>query len=494
MGMILIKHQLHVKSINHRANQSPRCQVEQILQIPSQQVGKLRLDNQNDEDDSPDHTDTDRYGDLTGSQADVEQEPDAEQVVVIDSPDEAQGEGGAMVNPEPASTSQETPPETTTEVASGVSQETPSTAEAVPDVSQETPPATTTEVASGVSQETPPSATEATSGAMQETTSMEESTPKASAPPRPMGKIDAFTSSKGDYFNPLKNPIRSLSATTPEKKQAPGDSQKSQTTETQSQETTNEGATPPATTSEAAPSQPAEGEASNYKLVGGGPASASASAATSAETAASSAQGAKAKSAALPPSVPNSLVQTLSIRRKPISQPPQETAEEKEKREENERIAKDAAEKNAAELIDQEQRKIKLSEREAKSKQAAASNTERAREAAEKARKAKEDAKSADQPSRTVLRRMKKVPDQDDEDPPDKDQTPWKIYAYKPPPKARGVYSYDGHAITNKMTAIDPQHVVNMKATVFGRGTNLKPIDAVSFCRKDQLMQAQNIE
>ena len=73
--------------------------------------------------------------------------------------------------------SQETPPATITEVASGVSQETPPTAEAVPDVLQETPPATITEVASGVSQETPPSATmEAASGAMQETTFIEEST------------------------------------------------------------------------------------------------------------------------------------------------------------------------------------------------------------------------------------------------------------------------------------------------------------------------------
>ena len=79
---------------------------------------------------------------------------------------------------------------------------------------------------------------------------------------------------------------------------------------------------------------------------------------------------------------------------------------------------------------------------------------------------------------------MKKVPDQDDEDPPEKSQTLWQIYTYKPPPKARGDYSYDGHAIANKMTAIDPQQVVNTKATVFGKGTNVKPIEAVVFLQK----------
>ena len=296
--------------------------------------------------------------------------------------------------------------------------------------------------------------------------------------------MDAFTSAEGDYFNPLRNPIKPLAATTPEKKQAPGDSQESQTTETQPQETTNEGATPPATTSEAAPSQPTGGEASNSQPTGGGSASATGSTATTAETAESSAQGPKAKSAALPPSV-SKPIQTLGRRRKPISQPPQETAEEKEKREEQERVANEAAAKHAAELIDQEQcEKAKLSEGEAKSKQAAASNTERAREASEKAQKAKEDAKPADPPSKAALRRMKKVPDEDDEDPPDKDQTPWQIYTYKPPPKAKGVYSYEGHSITNKMTAIDPQMVVNKKATVFAKGTNVKPTDAVIFLQK----------
>ena len=87
---------------------------------------------QNDEEESPDHTDTDPYGDPIHSQADVEQTPDTEQVVLVDSPDESPVEREAVVNPEPASISQETPPATTTEVASGVSQETISTDESIP--------------------------------------------------------------------------------------------------------------------------------------------------------------------------------------------------------------------------------------------------------------------------------------------------------------------------------------------------------------------------
>ena len=313
------------------------------------------IDDQDDEDESPDHTDTD-----------VEQTADTEQITIVDSLDESPAGGEAMINPEPASTSQETLPAATTEVASGVSQETIST---------------------------------------------DESIPKASIPPRPMGRIDAFTSSKEDWFNPLKNPIKPLTATTPEKKQAPADSQEGQTPETQSQGTTNEGAPPQATESEPAPSQPAEGDTSTPQPVEGGSASASTSAAAPAETAASSAQEGptsdpviniepKAESVAPPASVPQSLMQTLGRRRKPISQPPQETAEENEQREERERIAEAAAKRNAAELVDQEQReKKRLSEKEAKSKQAAASNTERAREAAEKARKEKADVLSGASPA-----------------------------------------------------------------------------------------------
>ena len=113
---------------------------------------QTETDNQDEEGDSPDHTDTDPYGDPTESQADVEQEPDTEGVVLIDSPDEAPVGGGAMINTEPPSTAQETPP----------------TIEAVPDVSQETPPATITEVASGAAQETAPTA-EVVPSAVQET-------------------------------------------------------------------------------------------------------------------------------------------------------------------------------------------------------------------------------------------------------------------------------------------------------------------------------------
>ena len=125
-----------------------------------------------------------------------------------------------------------------------------------------------------------------------------------------------------------------------------------------------------------------------------------------------------------------------------------------------------------------------MSEKEAKSKQAAASNTDRAREAAEKARKEKADAKAAEKPSRATIRRMKEVPDQPDEDPPDEDHTPWQIYTYKPPQKAKGEFTYTGHLIANKMIVVAPQQVVNTKATVYGKATNTKPVDAVIFLQK----------
>ena len=223
---------------------------------PSRQT---ETDTRDDETNSPDHTDTDPYGDPTDSQADVEQEPDTEQVILVDSPDEAPVEGGPVINPEPPSTSQdshattevavdvlqETPP-ATTEAVSSTTPDIPPTVEVVPSMLQETPPATTTDVASGVLQEAPSFLADvAAMGAAQEATATKENTSKASASLRPMGRMDTFTRSEGDYFNPLKNPFKPASAT-PEKKQAPGNSQESQTAETLSQETTTEGTAPPA--------------------------------------------------------------------------------------------------------------------------------------------------------------------------------------------------------------------------------------------------------
>ena len=228
----------------------------------------------------------------------------------------------------------------------------------------------------------------------------------------------------------------------------------------------------------------------------GGTSSASTSQAAPAETSASSAQenpksvpaeqkGPKEKAVTPPASVPQSLLRTLNRRRKQISKPPEETEEERAEREERERIADEAAKRNAAELIDQEQReKIRLSDKDAKAKQVAASNTERAREVAEKAKKQKEAAKSAEKQSRAVARRIKKTPDQEDEDPPDRDQTPWTTFTYRHPPRARGEYTYEGVSIANKLVIIEPKHTVNTKATEFGRGTTVKPIDAVTFMKK----------
>ena len=61
---------------------------------------------------------------------------------------------------------------------------------------------------------------------------------------------------------------------------------------------------------------------------------------------------------------------------------------------------------------------------------------------------------------------------------------PLQIYTYRPPQRARADFTYTGHAITNKMAAIAPQYVVNTKATVYGKGTSTKPVDAVTFLQK----------
>ena len=172
---------------------------------------------------------------------------------------------------------------------------------------------------------------------------------------------------------------------------------------------------------------------------------------------------------------------------KPINKPRQETQEEKEERERLEKIADDAAKQSAAELIAQEQQeKKKLSDKDAKAKQAAAANTERAREAADKMKKKKEADKAEEKPSRAVTRRMKKVPDEEDGDPPGDDQTPWTIFKYKQPKEVRADYTYDGVTITNKMNVIDPQYTVSTKAAVWGTGKPVKPGEAVLFLQRRQ--------
>ena len=146
-------------------------------------------------------------------------------------------------------------------------------------------------------------------------------------------------------------------------------------------------------------------------------------------------------------------------------------------------------------LTKKTRRKKKLSDREAKSRQAAAANTERAREAAEKMRKKKEDDKAPDKQSRAAARRVKKVPEQEDGDPPGDDPTPWTVYTYRQPQKVKGEYTYEGFVITNKVNAIEPRLTVNTKATVWGRGKEVKPIDQVTFRnRRDRRLLVQSTE
>ena len=127
-----------------------------------------------------------------------------------------------------------------------------------------------------------------------------------------------------------------------------------------------------------------------------------------------------------------------------------------------------------------------MSDKEAKAKQAAAANTERARETADKMKKKKEAEKVEEKLPRAVARRIKKVPDKEDGDPPGDDQTPWTTFTYKQPKEVRPGYTYDGVAITNKMNVIDPQYTVNTKASVWGRGTTVNPIEPVLFLQGRQ--------
>ena len=160
--------------------------------------------NQEDGSNYPDHTDTDPYEDPTDSHADVEQRADIEQIEVEDSLDESTAVEGPVVIPEPASTIIETPP----------------------------------------------AATETASAASQEPIIIEESNPKESTPPRPMGRMDAFTGSTGGWSNPLKNPIQPIIGTTlPLKKQTPAEPQEGQAPEMQSHSMSSESAPPQTTAS-----------------------------------------------------------------------------------------------------------------------------------------------------------------------------------------------------------------------------------------------------
>ena len=250
-----------------------------------------------------------------------------------------------------------------------------------------------------------------------------------------------------------------------------------------------EHSTPQASPSEATSSK--EDKEQSSKPTQGEGESSSASQAQPAETSAAAAsEDPKPASSEQTSSETNPLgeleLRKIHRRRKPIQKPRQETEEEKAERERLEKIADDAAKQSAAELIAQEQKeKQKLSDKEARSKQAAAANTEKAREAADKAKKKKEADKADEKMPRSVARRMKKVPEKEDGDPPD-DPTPWTVFTYRQPRKVVAGYTYEGAAITNKMNVIDPQYTVNTKATHLGKGRVVTPIREVLFLQGRQ--------
>ena len=397
--------------------------------------------NQGDGSEYPDHTDTDPY---ESSQAEVEQSPDIECIDIDEPPEESY----YAQRKEKTSTQDDAPQ----------------------------------------------AATESVPSATPEPIIVDENKPEQPTTRAPISSAEAFTGSISQMASLLKNPRSS-------QRPKPAEPEKDQTPEQQALAMAGEESAPQAETSEAAPSQEAQNESSNPQQGEGE--SSSTSQAAPAETSASSAQEApksspaeqqppKEKKDELPSSVPKSLMETMSRRRKPISKPPQESKEEKEAREERERIERIAADKNMDELVDQEDKeKKKLSEKEAKSRRAAASNTERAREAAERMKKKKEDEKATDKLSRAAAKRIKKVPEQEDGDPPDDGPTPWTVYTYKQPQKVKGEYTYDGVIITNKWNAVEPRLTVNTKATVWGRGKEVKPIDQVTFLQKTSVCRCK---
>ena len=268
------------------------------------------------------------------------------------------------------------------------------------------------------------------------------------------------------------------------KKSSPVEPKHGKSPEKESLAKTSEHSSPQAPPSDAASSKedkeqsskPAQGEGESSSASQAPPAETSAAAASEDPKPAPSEQK---QSEANP--LGESELRKIHRRGKPIQKPRQETEEEKAERERLEKIADDAAKQSAAELIAQEQKeKQKLSDKEAKSRQAAAANTEKAREAADKAKKKKESDKAEEKVPRSVARRMKKVPDKEDGDPPD-DPTPWTTFTYRQPMEVRAGYTYDGASITNKMNVIDPQYTVKTKSTIWGRGNVVKPIKEVLF-------------
>ena len=273
------------------------------------------------------------------------------------------------------------------------------------------------------------------------------------------------------------------------KKSSPAEPKHGKSPPKESLTKSSEHSTPQASPSEATSSK--EDKEQSSKPTQGEGESSSASQAQPAETSAAAAsEDPKPASSEQKSSETNPLgeleLRKIHRRRKPIQKPRQETEEEKAERERLEKIADDAAKQSAAELIAQEQKeKQQLSDKEARSKQAAAANTEKAREAADKAKKKKEADKADEKVPRSVARRMKKVPEKEDGDPPD-DPTPWTVFTYRQPRKVMAGYTYDGVTITNKMNVIDPQYTVNTKATHLGKGRIVTPIKEVLFLQGRQ--------
>ena len=306
-----------------------------------------------DRSDYPENTDTDPYEDAenpTGSQAEAEQAPDIEHIDIDDSHNE--------------------------EAESEVIPEQPSQGD-----------------------ETPKAAVEAAAGVPPEPITTEKEKSKPSKPPAPMGRIDAFTGSIGDWYK-LKN-----SPPQESKKPSPAEPKHGKSPEKKSLATAGEQSAPQVSSSEAAsskedkeqPSNPTQGEGGSSSTSQAAPAETSAAASEDPKPASSEQKKSEAKA------VDEPALRTLNRRRKPINKPRQETKEEKEERERLEKIADVAAKQSAAELIAQEeQEKKKLSDREAKAKQAAAANTEKARDAADRMKKKKEADKAEEKVPRAV--------------------------------------------------------------------------------------------
>ena len=296
------------------------------------------------------------------------------------------------------------------------------------------------------SEETPETVASAAVGPPSESVGVTEKKPH---PSRPL----AFTGSIADWAR-----LKKTSPVEPKHGQYPEKESLAKTGESPPQASPSEAASSKEDQQQSSKPTQGEGESSSASQVP--PAEASAAAASEDPKSASSEQ----KSSEGNP-LGELELRKIHRRRKPIQKPRQESEEEKAERERLEKIADDAAKQSAAELIAQEQKeKKRLSDKEARSRQAAAANTEKAREAAEKARQKKESDKAEETVPRSVARRMKKVPEKEDGDPPD-DPTPWTIFTYRQPQRVKAGYTYEGVSITNKMNVIDPQYTVNTKAT-----------------------------